>query len=128
MQNTISVSQSLELLGVPSDEQDDLSRRITEEKLTVKQISSIKKEKTSKKNPLDTKKEQSQRITKKTKLGLKMALSRIDSVANESHTISDPKLRSEVVTYMMDLRYKLYELLDETIHFERVTLKKNLKI
>ncbi len=66
MQNTISVSQSLELLGVPSDERDDLTRRIAEEKLTVKQIRSIKKEKISKKNPLDTKKEQSQRITKKT--------------------------------------------------------------
>ena len=46
----------------------------------------------------------------------------------EAHTISDPKIRSEVVTYMMDLRYKLHELLDDTIHFERVTLKKNLKL
>ena len=78
--------------------------------------------------PKELKKEQSARITKKTKLGLKMALSRIDSVANEAHTISDPKIRREVVTYMMDLRYKLHELLDDTIHFERVTLKKNLKI
>tara|TARA_Y100000996_G_scaffold182206_1_gene142468 strand:- start:1280 stop:2140 length:861 start_codon:yes stop_codon:yes gene_type:complete len=128
MQNMLSVSQSLELLGVPSDEQSEMTRRIYDEKLTVKQIRSIKKAKAPKKDALETKKEQSHRITKKTKLGLKMALSRIDSVANEAHTISDPKIRSEVVTYMMDLRYKLHELLDETIHFERVTLKKNLKI
>ena len=128
MQNMLSVSQSLELLGVPSDEQAEMTQRIYDEKLTVKQIRSIKKAKTSKKDALETKKEQSHKITKKTKLGLKMALSRIDSVANEAHTISDPKIRSEVVTYMMDLRYKLHALLDETIHFERVTLKKNLKI
>ena len=47
-----------------------------------------------------------------------MALTRIDSVANEAHTRSDPKIRSEVVTYMMDLRDKLHELLDETIHLK----------
>ena len=80
----------------------------------------------TKKHPITTKKEQTTRITKKTKLGLKMALSRIDSVANEAHTISDPKIRREVVTYMMDLRYKIHELLDDTIHFERVTLKKKI--
>jgi ParB family chromosome partitioning protein len=128
MQNMLSVSQSLELLGVPSDEQAEMTRRIYDEHLTVKQIRSIKKAKAPKKDALTTKKEQSHKITKKTKLGLKMALSRIDSVANEAHTISDPKIRREVVTYMMDLRYKLHELLDETIHFERVTLRKNLKI
>ena len=128
MQNTLSVSQSLELLGVPSDEQAEMAQRITEENLTIKQIRSIKKSQSSKKDPQTTKKEESIRITKKTKLGLKMALSRIDSVANEAHTISDQKIRREVVTYMMDLRYKLHELLDDAIHFERVTLKKNLKL
>jgi len=128
MQNTLSVSQSLELLGVSSEEQAEMVQRITDENLTIKQIRSIKKSQSSKKDPKELKKEQSARITKKTKLGLKMALSRIDSVANEAHTISDPKIRREVVTYMMDLRYKLHELLDDTIHFERVTLKKNLKI
>jgi ParB family chromosome partitioning protein len=105
-----------------------MTKRITDENLTIRQIRSIKKSKSPKKDPLETKKEQSHRITKKTKLGLKMALSRIDSVANEAHTISDPKIRREVITYMMDLRYKIHELLDETIHFERVTLKKNLKL
>ena len=125
MQNTISVSQSLELLGVPADEQFEMTQRITDEHLTIKQIRSIKKSMT-KKDPITTKKEQTTRITKKTKLGLKMALSRIDSVANEAHTISDPKIRREVVTYMMDLRYKIHELLDDTIHFERVTLKKKI--
>ena len=125
MQNTISVSQSLELLGVPADEQFEMTQRITDEHLTIKQIRSIKKSMT-KKDPITTKKEQTARITKKTKLGLKMALSRIDSVANEAHTISDPKIRREVVTYMMDLRYKIHELLDDTIHFERVTLKKKI--
>ena len=128
MQNTLSVSQSLELLGVSSEEQAEMVQRITDENLTIKQNRSIKKSQSSKKDPKELKKEQSARITKKTKLGLKMALSRIDSVANEAHTISDPKIRREVVTYMMDLRYKLHELLDDTIHFERVTLKKNLKI
>ena len=89
----------------------------------------VKKSKVKKDDdPRTTKAEQSHRITKKTKLGLKMALSRIDSVANEAQTISDPKVRREVVTYMMDLRYKLHELLDETIHFERVTLRKTLKL
>jgi len=125
MQNTISVSQSLEFLGVPADEQSEMTQRITDEHLTIKQIRSIKKSMT-KKDPITTKKEQTTRITKKTKLGLKMALSRIDSVANEAHTISDPKIRREVVTYMMDLRYKIHELLDDTIHFERVTLKKKI--
>ena len=128
MQNSLSVSQSLELLGVPSDEQAEMTQRITDENLTVKQIRSIKKLQLSKKDRETTKKEQSMRITKKTKLGLKMALSRIDSVANEAHMISDARLRREVVTYMMDLRYKVHELLDETIHFERVTLKKKLTL
>jgi len=129
IQNALSVSQSLELLGVPSEEQAEMAQRIYDDHLTVKQIRSIKKSKVKKDDdPRTTKAEQSHRITKKTKLGLKMALSRIDSVANESQTISDPKVRREVVTYMMDLRYKLHELLDETIHFERVTLKKTLKL
>ena len=118
----------MELLGVPSDEQAEMVQRISDEHLTVKQIRSIKKSKVKKEDPRLAKIEQSTRITKKTKLGLKMALSRIDSVANEAQTISDPKVRREVVTYMMDLRYKLHELLDETIHFERVTLKKTLKL
>ena len=52
MQNMISVSQSLELLGVPSDEQAEMTRRIYDEKLTVKQIRSIKKEKVPKKDSL----------------------------------------------------------------------------
>ena len=129
IQNALSVSQSLELLGVPSEEQAEMAQRIYDDHLTVKQIRSIKKSKVKKDDdPRTTKAEQSHRITKKTKLGLKMALSRIDSVANEAQTISDPKVRREVVTYMMDLRYKLHELLDETIHFERVTLKKTLKL
>jgi len=129
IQNALSVSQSLELLGVPSEEQAEMAQRIYDDHLTVKQIRSIKKSKVKKDDdPRTTKSEQSRRITKKTILGLKMALSRIDSVANESQTISDPKVRREVVTYMMDLRYKLHELLDETIHFERVTLKKTLKL
>lgn len=129
IQNALSVSQSLELLGVPSEEQAEMAQRIYDDQLTVKQIRSIKKSKVKKDDdPRTTKAEQSHRITKKTKLGLKMALSRIDSVANEAQTISDPKVRREVVTYMMDLRYKLHELLDETIHFERVTLKKTLKL
>ena len=129
IQNALSVSQSLELLGVPSEEQAEMAQRIYDDHLTVKQIRSIKKSKVKKDDdPRTTKVEQSNRITKKTKLGLKMALSRIDSVANEAQTISDPKVRREVVTYMMDLRYKLHELLDETIHFERVTLKKTLKL
>ena len=68
MQNMLSVSQSLELLGVPSDEQAEMTKRIYDENLTVKQIRSIKKAKATKKDPLDTKKEQSHRITKKTKL------------------------------------------------------------
>ena len=129
IQNALSVSQSLELLGVPSEEQAEMAQRIYDDHLTVKQIRSIKKSKVKKDDdPRTTKAEQSHRITKKTKLGLKMALSRIESVANESQTISDPKVRREVVTYMMDLRYKLHELLDETIHFERVTLRKTLKL
>ena len=129
IQNALSVSQSLELLGVPSEEQAEMAQRIYDDHLTVKQIRSIKKSKVKKDDdPRTTKAEQSHRITKKTKLGLKMALSRIDSVANEAQTISDPKVRREVVTYMMDLRYKLHELLDETIHFERVTLRKTLKL
>ena len=129
IQNALSVSQSLELLGVPSEEQAEMAQRIYDDHLTVKQIRSIKKSKVKKDDdPRTTKAEQSHRITKKTKLGLKRALSRIDSVANQAQTISDPKVRREVVTYMMDLRYKLHELLDETIHFERVTLKKTLKL
>ena len=67
MQNMISVSQSLELLGVPSDEQAEMTRRIYDEKLTIKQIRSIKKAKVSKKDVLETKKEQSHKITKKLK-------------------------------------------------------------
>tara|TARA_Y100001960_G_scaffold49147_1_gene49834 strand:- start:169 stop:1188 length:1020 start_codon:yes stop_codon:yes gene_type:complete len=128
MENSFSVSQSLELLGLSSDEQAEITQRITDENLTIKQIRSIKKLQLTKKDRETTKKEQSIRITKKTKLGLKMALSRIDSVANEAHMISDAKLRREIVTYMMDLRYKIHELLDETIHFERVTLKKKLAL
>ena len=70
MQNMLSVSQSLELLGVPSDEQAEMTRRIYDEKLTVKQIRSIKKAKAPKKDVLETKKEQSHKITKKNKTWL----------------------------------------------------------
>ena len=99
-------------------------------RLHCKTNSFYQKSKGTQKGCIRDQKEQSHKITKKTKLGLKMALSRIDSVANEAHTISDPKIRREVVTYMMDLRYKLHELLDETIHFEKSNSKEksqNLK-
>ena len=69
MQNMLSVSQSLELLGVPSDEQAEMTE-IYDEKLTVKQIRSIKKQR-PKKDALRPKKNNPIKLLKKQ--NLKMA-------------------------------------------------------
>ncbi len=124
IQKTMSVSQGLELLGVPSQEQVDLMKRVLDEKLTIRQIRKIKS-KYQKPSAYDDKRSQVLKVTKKTSLALRMTLSRIDSLIDEAHNISDKKSRDEVVTYLMDMRYKIHEMIDDTIKLQKHKIKRN---
>ncbi len=124
IQKTMSVSQGLELLGVPSQEQVDLMKRVLDEKLTIRQIRKIKS-KYQKPSAYDDKRSQVLKVTKKTSLALRMTLSRIDSLIDEAHNISDKKSRDDVVTYLMDMRYKIHEMIDDTIKLQKHKIKRN---
>ena len=124
IQKTMSVSQGLELLGVPSQSQVDLMKRVVDERLTIRQIRQIKS-KYQKSSKYNDRRSQVLKVTKKTSLALRMTLSRIDSLIDEAHNIQEKKSRDEVVTYLMDLRYKIHEMVDNTLKLQKQKLRNN---
>lgn len=123
IQKTMSVSQGLELLGVSPETQTELINRASNGGLTIRQIRQIKsKQKTQSSLKYSEKNSKAKKVTKRTTLAIKMTLSRIDSLMDEATDIPEKKTKDEVVTYLMDMRYKTHQMVDDSMKLE-----KNLK-
>jgi len=128
VQNNLSVSQALEVVHVDDSKKDTLANEIIENKLTVKQIRELKKTMNSETDVIvkkDDSTSKSLHLVKKSNLTLKITLSRIDELVHEAHKIKNRKQRLESIEFLMSLRLKVHSLIDETIHFKKITSKNN---
>jgi ParB family chromosome partitioning protein len=66
------------------------------------------------------------KITKKASLSLKVNLARIDNLIEEAQISIEPQYRTEIINFLMELRIRIHELIDDTIKFKNYN-KKNLK-
>ncbi len=119
IQKAMNVSQGLELLGIPTESQSDIIRCVVEKKLTVRQIRQLKSENAQISSTYNNERTPAQKIAKKTALALRVTLSRIDSLIDEAHDISDKKSRDELITYLMDMRYNIHDMVDRTLKIQK---------
>jgi ParB family chromosome partitioning protein len=66
------------------------------------------------------------KITKKASLSLKVNLARIDNLIEETQITIEPEHRTEITNFLMELRIRIHELIDDTIKFKNYN-KKNLR-
>jgi len=120
VQHDLSVSQALELTTINSSLKSELVDEIVNNKLTIKQIRSIKKTIAPKFeiDKLISHKNKSLNLIKKSNLALKITLSRIDDLIEDAHGI-DPKQRIEMIKFLMCLRLKIHSMIDDTIKFKK---------
>jgi len=118
---SISASQGMELLGFSTQEQPVLLDRMLKEQLTVKQMRKIRSEK---KNPktLDNK-IKPWKLARKSTLILKITLTKMDSLIDEAKKIQDDKSRNQMVSYLMDARYKIHEMIDSSLKVQKEKLR-----
>ncbi|MDH3204068.1 MAG: transcriptional regulator, partial [Nitrosopumilus sp.] len=114
------VSQALELTTIDSSLKSEFVDEIVNNKLTIKQIRSIKKTIAPKFeiDKLISHKNKSLNLVKKSNLALKITLSRIDDLIEDAHGI-DPKQRVEMIKFLMCLRLKIHSMIDDTIKFKK---------
>ena len=120
VQHDLSVSQALELTTIDSSLKSEFVDEIVNNKLTIKQIRSIKKTIAPKFeiDKLISHKNKSLNLVKKSNLALKITLSRIDDLIEDAHGI-DPKQRVEMIKFLMCLRLKIHSMIDDTIKFKK---------
>lgn len=118
IQKAMNVSQGLELLGIPPESQSDIIQRVVEKKLTVRQIRQLKSE-NAQTSTYNNELTPAQKVAKKTALALRVTLSRIDSLIDEAHNISDKKSRDELIAYLMDIRYNIHDMVDKTLKIQK---------
>ena len=58
------------------------------------------------------------KITKKASLSLKVTLARIDNLIEESQIFIEPEQRTEIINFLMGIRIRIHELIDDTIKFK----------
>src|ERR671910_2868558 len=64
------------------------------------------------------------KITKKASLSLKVNLARIDNLIEEAQISIEPENRTEITNFLMELRIRIHELIDDTIKFKNYNKKK----
>lgn len=119
--NNLSVSQALELTNLDTSLKCEFVDEIIDNKLTVKQIRTMKKKFKSEINdykPAPHKNSKSLNLVMKSNLTLKITLSRIDDLIEDAHKI-DPKQRADMIKFLMGLRLKIHSMMDETIKFKK---------
>ncbi len=116
---SISASHGMELLGFSPQEQPQVLDRMLKEQLTIKQVRKIRSEK---KIPLDNK-VQPWKLARKSTLVLKIALTKMDSLIYEAKKIQDEKSRNQMVSYLMDARYKIHEMIDSSLRVQKEKMR-----
>ncbi len=123
MNNSLKVSQAIEIVQIPHDKQHKIAEEIINNNLTVRQIRELKlvlkEEETISKKILSTRGEsRSYAIAKKASLTLRITLARLDNLINEVHTTIEPDQRAEIINLLMGIRLGIHSLIDESIRFK----------
>ncbi|MDP9288328.1 MAG: ParB/RepB/Spo0J family partition protein [Thermoproteota archaeon] len=127
----LNVSQAMELTTIPPDKQSQIIDQVINNNLTVKQIRQVKsvlKEEYDFEglayDPKNLPKSvRTVRITKKTCLALRITLARLDNLIDEVHVTIEAGQRAEIINFLMGIRLKTHNLIDETIRFKNTTIK-----
>lgn len=120
----LSVSQALELTNVAKGQKTVLMEKAVKDKLTVREIRKLKKElskeinSTNKESPKEKNRKKSIKIVDKSSLVLKITLSRLDDLLEDSHKLSS-KQRLEMIKFLMNLRLKVHSMIDESIKYKK---------
>jgi ParB family chromosome partitioning protein len=130
--NMLNVSKAIEISTIPIEKQSQIVGEIIENNLSVKRIRELKmilRDNISEdysniglingNNYLS----KSLKITKKASLSLKVTLARIDNLIEESQISIEPEQRMEVINFLMELRIRIHELIDDTIKFKNYNKK-----
>jgi ParB family chromosome partitioning protein len=131
--NMLNVSKAIEISTIPIEKQSEIVGEIIENDLSVKRIRELKMILrdnitedysnlgfASSNNYLS----KSFKITKKASLSLKVTLARIDNLIEESQISIEPEQRTEIINFLMELRIRIHELIDDTIKFKNSNKKK----
>jgi ParB family chromosome partitioning protein len=131
--NMLNVSKAIEISTIPIEKQSEIVGEIIENNLSVKRIRELKMILrdnitedysnlgfASGNNYLS----KSFKITKKASLSLKVTLARIDNLIEESQISIEPEQRTEIINFLMELRIRIHELIDDTIKFKNYNKKK----
>jgi ParB family chromosome partitioning protein len=121
--NSLKVSQAIEIVQVPHDKQQKIASEVINNNLTVRQIRelkiALKEEEAFNKIVASAKDEsRSSAIAKKASLTLKITLARLDNLINEVHTTIEPDQRAEIINLLMGIRLRVHSLIDESIRFK----------
>lgn len=130
--NMLNVSKAIEISTIPIEKQSEIVGEIIENNLSVKRIRELKMILrdnitedysnlgfASGNNYLS----KSFKITKKASLSLKVTLARIDNLIEESQISIEPEQRTEIINFLMELRIRIHELIDDTIKFKNYNKK-----
>jgi ParB family transcriptional regulator, chromosome partitioning protein len=126
--STLSVSQAMELTNITSERQSQIIEQVLKNNLTVKQIRHVKSllKEDELEDPKNLRKAvQALKIAKKTSLALRITLTRLDNLIEEVHVTIEPGQRTEIVNFLMGIRLKIHNIIDETIRFKNANMKSN---
>lgn len=131
--NMLNVSKAIEISTIPIEKQSQIVGEIITNNLSVKRIRELKmilRDNITEdytnigfangNNYLS----KSLKITKKASLSLKVTLARIDNLIEESQISIEPEQRTEIINFLMELRIRIHELIDDTIKFKNYNKKK----
>jgi ParB family chromosome partitioning protein len=124
MNNSLNVSQAIEIVQIPHDKQQRIVSEVINNNLTVRQIRELKmtlKEEEETFNKIIASADdvsRSSAIAKKASLTLKITLARVDNLINEVHTTIEPDQRAEIINFLMGIRLRIHSLIDESIRFK----------
>ncbi|HEU5172194.1 MAG TPA: ParB/RepB/Spo0J family partition protein [Nitrososphaeraceae archaeon] len=132
----LNVSKAIEISAIPIEKQSLIVGEIIENNLSVKRIRELKmflrdnstedcnntEDFTNTKNYIS----KSLKLAKKASLSLKVNLARIDNLIEEAQISIEPEHRTEIINFLMELRIRIHELIDDTIKFKNYN-KKSLR-
>ncbi len=124
----LNVSKAIEISTIPVEKQSQIVGEIIENNLSVKRIRELKiclrdnvTEDSNNRGFINSKNKyifKSLKITKKASLSLKVNLARIDNLIEEAQISIEPEHRTELMNFLMELRIRIHELIDDTIKFK----------
>jgi ParB family transcriptional regulator, chromosome partitioning protein len=130
--NMLNVSKAIEISTIPIERQSQIVGEIIKNNLSVKKIRELKMilrdhstEDYTTIGFANANKylSKSLKITKKASLSLKVTLARIDNLIEESQISIEPEQRTDIINFLMELRIRIHELIDDTIKFKKYNKK-----